>query len=123
MGLARRYDHKDNLLLLLLTFLAFTTNQFILKNFFPNNPFIHSWLNDTLAMPAIFSFGAIARAATKANIYFKYSYYLGLTAFCSFIFEYVRPIFVKNSVTDAYDILAYFAGTAAYIYWIDRDGN
>ena len=67
------------------------------------------------------TFGAMARAATKANIDFKYYYYLGLTVFCSFVFEYVRPIFVKNSVTDTYDIIAYFLGTAAYIYWIDRD--
>ncbi len=121
MGAARRYSPKENFLLLSIIFLAFTTNQFILKSSFPDNIFIHSWGNDTLVMPAIFSFGAIARAATKANIAFTYCYYLGITIFCSFIFEYIRPIFIKNSVTDTNDIFAYCIGAAAYIYWAKRN--
>ncbi len=117
MEAARRYHPKKNLFVLLLIALAFATNQFILKNLFPENTFLHSWCNDTLVMPAIFSFGAIARAATKANIAFTNLYFLVLTLFCSFVFEYIRPIFIKSSVTDKYDIVAYCIGAAAYIWW------
>ena len=117
MEAARRYHPKKNLFALLLIALAFATNQFILKNLFPENIFLHSWYNDTLAMPAIFSFGAVARAATKVNIAFTNLYFFILTLFCSFVFEYIRPIFIKNSVTDKYDIVAYFVGAAAYIWW------
>jgi hypothetical protein len=121
MGAARRYSPKENFLLLSIILLAFATNQFILKSSFPDNIFIHSWGNDALVMPAIFSSGAIARAATKANIAFTHFYYLGVTFFCSFTFEYIRPIFIKNSVTDTSDILAYCIGAAAYIYWAKRN--
>ncbi len=114
---ARRYQPKKNLYVLLLISLAFATNQFILKDLFPENTFLHSWYNDTLAMPIIFSFGAIARAVTKVNIAFTNLYYLGLTIFCSFVFEYIRPIFIKSSVTDKYDIIAYCIGATAYICW------
>ena len=114
---ARRYQPKKNLFVLLLISLAFATNQFILKDLFPENIFLHSWYNDTLAMPIIFSFGAIVRAVTKVNIAFTNFYYLGLTIFCSFVFEYIRPIFIKSSVTDKYDIIAYCIGATAYICW------
>ena len=114
---ARRYQPKKNLFVLLLISLAFATNQFILKDLFPENIFLHSWFNDTLAMPIIFSFSAIARAVTKVNIAFTNLYYLGLTIFCSFVFEYIRPIFIKSSVTDKYDIIAYCIGATAYICW------
>ena len=117
MEAARRYHPKKNLFALLLIALAFAINQFILKNLFPENIFLHSWYNDTLAMPAIFSFGALARAATKVNIAFTNLYFFVLTLFCSFVFEYIRPIFVKNSVTDKYDIVAYCIGAAVYIWW------
>ena len=117
MEAARRYHPKKNLFALLLIALAFATNQFILKNLFVENTFLHSWYNDTLAMPIVFSFGAIARAATKVNIAFTNLYYFALTLFCSFIFEYIRPIFIKSSVTDKYDIVAYCIGAAAYIVW------
>ena len=117
MEVARRYHPKKNLFALLLIALAFATNQLILKNLFPENTFIHSWYNDTLAMPTIFSFGAIARVATKVNISFTNLYFLVLTLFCSFVFEYIRPIFIKSSVTDKYDIVAYCIGAAAYISW------
>ena len=117
MKAARRYQPKKNLFVLLLISLAFATNQFILKDLFPENIFLHSWYNDTLAMPIIFSFSAIARAVTKVNIAFTNLYYLGLTIFCSFVFEYIRPIFIKSSVTDKYDVVAYCVGATAYIWW------
>ena len=117
MEAARRYQPKKNLFAILLISLAFATNQFILKDLFPENIFLHSWYNDILAMPIIFSFGAIARAATKVNIAFTNLYYLVLTIFCSFVFEYIRPIFIQSSVTDKYDIVAYFIGATAYIWW------
>ena len=117
MEAARRYHPKKNLIALLLIILAFASNQFILKNLFPENIFLHSWYNDALAMPTIFSFGAIARAAIKVNIAFTNLYFLALTLFCSLVFEFIRPIFIKSSVTDKYDILAYFIGAAAYICW------
>ena len=117
MEVTRKYHPRKNSFALLLIALAFSTNQFVLKNLFPENTFLHSWYNDTLAMPAIFSFGAVARAATRANITFTNLYFLVLTLFCSFVFEYIRPIFIKSSVTDKYDILAYCVGAAAYILW------
>lgn len=117
MDIKRRYNPLDNLFVLSITASAFAVNQFILKNYFPGNTLVHSWGNDLLAMPAVFSFGAIARAATRSNIAFTKCYYLGITSFCSFIFEYARPIFVSNSVMDIFDILAYCIGAAAYVWW------
>ena len=49
--------------------------------------------------------------------YYTNLYFFVLTLFCSFVFEYIRPIFIKSSVTDKYDIVAYCIGATAYIWW------
>jgi len=117
MKATRKYNPQKNFFALVIIALAFGLNQLILKPLFPESTFLHSWGNDFLVMPAIFSFSAVTRSAIKANLAFSKLYFLSLTLFCSFAFEYIRPIFIKNSVTDKYDIIAYIIGAAAYICW------
>ena len=107
---------KQNLNLKIIFSIVFIylINRFFLKDFFPNNIFIVGYLNDLLVMPLIFRIFYLSSIILNIEKFpkDKLLYYLLIFLFCSFCFELIRPILIRNSTFDFLDIYCYGLGSA-----------
>ncbi len=106
----KKYFYK-NIVVFLFSTLLFLLNYFYLKR---TNIFFKCYFNDVLAMPLLLSYSSILfYAINKEKITMNFA--VILTIVVSFFWEYVTPIYKKDSISDINDIIAYFFGTFIYI--------
>jgi hypothetical protein len=101
---------------LICSMLAYATNVLFLKPA-TGSAFVHGHLNDLFAMPFIIGYSNIIiriggrrewGLVTPATVY-------PFTLFCSLTWEYISPLVNPRATSDPLDILAYTAGSSAYL--------
>ena len=108
------FKKNPNIRVIVFIILIYIINRFFLKNYFPDNIFIIGYLNDLLVMPLIFRTFYLSSKILNIKRFpnDKLLYYFLTFLLCSFCFELVRPIFIKNSTLDYLDIFFYGLGTS-----------
>ena len=103
-----------NIKIIILIIFIYIINRFFLKNSFPDNIFIIGYLNDLMVMPLIFRIFYFSSKILNIKSFpdDKLIYYFVTFLLCSFCFEFLRPIFIKNSTFDYLDIFFYGLGTS-----------
>jgi len=91
-----------------------------LKACYPENVFIHGYLNDLICFPIIFSsIDFFSILLIRGKILSKYV--LALTfVICSLSFEFLRESWIHASTFDVWDFGMYFLGTISYMYIRDK---
>ena len=97
--------NKINYIILIFTIVLGSINKYFISHI----EFISSYGNDLLALPLLLSFSSIL---LQNQVKLKYGIILWIIG--SILSEFIRPIFDLNSVSDLWDILAYFVGMMIY---------
>ena len=106
----KKYFYK-NIVVFLFSTLLFLLNYFYLKR---TNIFFKCYFNDVLAMPLLLSYSSILfYAINKEKITMNFA--VILTIVVSLFWEFITPMYKKDSISDMKDIIAYFFGTFLYI--------
>ncbi len=103
---------KRNLLILFTVLIIYLLNQLVLKKL--GIPFFNNYLNDLLAVPlflALINIISIYNSDTQVT---SLKYLLLITAFLSFLGEYVAIFLKPGSVSDWWDVVCYFVGMFVY---------
>lgn len=85
-------------------------------------PVMHSYLDDLLCFPIVLTVGL----AGYRVFYTNQSYVLGpwhvwpVAGLYTIVFEVVLPSYSSVYTADALDVVAYVAGTLAFMRWINR---
>ena len=97
----------------------YIVNQNILKKIKLNifNIFFNFYFNDLLAPILLLAFSNTLLNYQKKQIKGKQVYYF--TFAWAIGWEFITPIFIKNSVCDVWDIVMYLCGANLYL-WIKR---
>jgi hypothetical protein len=109
----------------LLPALLFWINQYLekIQNIFL--PYIHSYLDDLLAMPVILGITLQAFRLIYRNkkhfIFTKLQIFIG-TAYISFLFEVLLPRWSGRYTADPWDVLCYALGATYFYFFINRKG-
>ena len=108
------FQKNPNIKIIISIISIYMINRFILKNSFPDNIFINGYLNDLIVMPLIFRTFYLSSKILNIKRFpdEKLLYYFITFLLCSFCFECIRPVFVKNSTLDYLDIFCYGLGTS-----------
>ncbi len=108
------FQKNPNIKIIISIISIYIINRFILKNSFPDNIFINGYLNDLIVMPLIFRTFYLSSKILNIKRFpdDKLLYYFMTFLLCSFCFEFIRPVFVKNSTLDYLDIFCYGLGTS-----------
>ncbi len=105
--------------------LLFWVNQYLEKIQCIFIPFIHSYLDDLLAMPVILGTTLqIFRWIYKngiSYIFTKTQIVIG-TAYISFLFEVLLPQWSDRYTADPWDVLCYGLGAVYFYFFINRRG-
>lgn len=73
------------------------------------------YFNDTLAAILILAFSNLLFIKVHKSIFKFKDIFLFITA-CGCVWEFITPLYKRNSTTDYYDFIAYYVG--AMIYFI-----
>lgn len=94
---------------------VYCTNTWFIKSV-TRDVFVHRYLNDLFAMPCLLGYSnLLIRACRRPNLVIAAPIpLLFLTLVCVLAWEVLAPILVSNSVADAFDVVAYCAGTLLY---------
>lgn len=107
----------------LLPALLFWVNQYLEKSLKTFIPFIHSYLDDLLAMPVILGITLQAfrwfYSKNECFIFTKTQISIG-TAYISFIFEVLLPQWSDRYTADPWDVLCYGLGGVYFYFFINR---
>lgn len=110
-----------NVALIVISVIGYGVNQLILKRI-SSNWFVHGYLNDVLAMLLLLPFSDLLLGRTSLRCHGVWrSVTLMVIAFGAGVFwEFVTPLYLRSSVSDSFDFLAYLAGSTIYI--VGRSG-
>jgi uncharacterized membrane protein len=81
----------------------YALNELFLKSL---HPIFRNHFNDLLAMPLLLSYSSIL---IKKKL--TYPFIISMIIICSFVWEFVTPIFKTNSTADWLDVVAYVVGS------------
>ena len=97
----------------------YIANQNVLKKIKLNifNIFFNSYFNDLLAPILLLAFSNTLLSYQKKQIKGKQVYCF--TVACAIGWEFITPIFIKNSVCDVWDIVMYLCGSNIYL-WVKK---
>jgi hypothetical protein len=101
----------------------FTANQVLEKGFDLFLPYIHSYMDDLLAMPVILGITLqIYRFIHPLKKIFKFKKEHIFVAFLyvSILFEGLLPYFSKQYIRDLFDIICYGVGSLIFYFRINR---
>ena len=105
--------------------LVFWVNQYVekIQNIFI--PYIHSYLDDLLAMPVILGislqlFRWLYRSQASF-VFTTFQIFVG-TAYTSFIFEVLLPRWSDRYTADLWDVICYGIGAVYFYFFINRPG-
>lgn len=107
----RNYSSRYNIVCLLIGDLSYFINQ-ELKHI-TDNVIVHSYFNDFLAMLVLLPFSNLLLQMKNKGVYSAKGICF-FTLLASIEWEYIAPMYVKNSVSDPKDIIAYFLGAIIY---------
>jgi len=101
----------------------FTVNQVLEKGFDLYFPFLHSYLDDLLAIPVILGITLqIYRLIhpLKKLFKFKKEHVFVVFLYVSILFEGVLPYYSKQYIRDLFDVLCYGVGSLIFYHRINR---
>lgn len=103
------WNHNSStyLINLLILISLYALNELYLKSL---HPIFRNHFNDLLAMPLLLSY--ISILIKKKLIY---PFIISMTIICSFVWEFVTPIFKNNSTADWLDVVAYVVGSLIWV--------
>ena len=105
------FSNLLNIMILVITFLVYLVNQNILKE--TNCIFFLCYFNDLLAPILLLSFSNFLLYYYNKEIKGKNIYlFIGI---CALFWEFITPLYKKNSICDFIDILMYFIGASIYV--------
>ena len=103
-----RNHHSSYFVINLLILVSlYTLNEIYLKSL---HPIFRNHFNDLLAMPLLLSYSSIL---IKKKL--TYPFIISMTIICSFVWEFVTPIFKNNSTGDWMDVVAYVVGSLLWV--------
>ena len=98
---------SNSVINLLILVSLYALNELFLKSL---HPIFRNHFNDLLAMPLLLSYSSIL---IKKKL--TYPFIISMTIICSFVWEFVTPIFKTNSTGDWFDVVAYVIGSLLWI--------
>ena len=108
MGNSFRYiDICDYIISLLILVLLYTLNELYLKSL---HPIFKNHFNDLLAMPLLLSYGSLVHKKSLSTLTVVL-----LTIICSFVWEFVAPMYKSDSMGDWLDVVSYIVGSLVWI--------
>ena len=103
-----RNHHSSYFVINLLILMSlYALNELYLKSL---HPIFRNHFNDLLAMPLLLSYSSIL--IKKKLIY---PFIISMTIICSFVWEFVTPIFKNNSTGDWLDVVVYVVGSLLWV--------
>lgn len=102
-----------NTIIFIIAFTLYCLNEIIFK---PKNIiFFKNYMNDFLAFPLLLSFSNITSLILiKRLIFDDFTIIISFSFIVGLFWEYVTPLYYKNSVSDLKDILFYVIGSMVY---------
>ena len=103
----RYIDICDYIISLLILVLLYTLNELYLKSL---HPIFKNHFNDFLAMPLLLSYGSLVHKKSLSTLTVVL-----LTVICSFVWEFVAPMYKSDSMGDWLDVVSYIVGSLVWI--------
>ena len=103
----RYIDICDYIISLLILVLLYTLNELYLKSL---HPIFKNHFNDFLAMPLLLSYGSLVHKKSLSTLTVVL-----LTVFCSFVWEFVAPMYKSDSMGDWLDVVSYLVGSFVWV--------
>ena len=102
-------DNNSNysIINLLILVSLYTLNELYLKSL---HPIFKNHFNDFLAMPLLLSYGSLVHKKNLSTLTVVL-----LTVFCSFVWEFVAPMYKSDSMGDWLDVVSYLLGSLVWI--------
>ena len=97
-------DYIINLLILVLLYIL---NELYLKSL---HPIFKNHFNDLLAMPLLLSYSSLVHKKSLSTLTV-----ILLTIFCSFVWEFVAPMYKSDSMGDWLDVASYLLGSLVWV--------
>lgn len=109
------YGFRLNLTIVVFALLTYQLNNHVLKGTF-SSTFISNYFNDMLGGLLIVAFtNMMASTQMEWRLYLKsVRAIIVFSGLAGVYWEYVAPLYVEESISDPYDVLAYIAGGLAY---------
>ena len=108
---------RKNIFIIVITIVLYISNQFI-KNKLQTDIlqwFMTCYFNDIIGSITFVAYCNVMLGFCRRKIIMLWHIEL-LMLFCGVFWEYITPIFRKNTTSDVFDILAYMLG--GFIYWL-----
>ena len=103
----RYIDICDYIISLLILVLLYALNELYLKSL---HPIFKNHFNDLLAMPLLLSYGSLVHKKSLSTLTVVL-----LTVICSFVWEFVTPMYKSDSMGDWLDVVSYLLGSLLWI--------
>ena len=103
----RNNNRSNSVVNLLILVSLYALNELYLKSL---HAIFRNHFNDILAMPLLLSYSSILIKKTLT-----YPFIISMTIICSFVWEFVTPIFKTNSTGDWLDVVAYVVGSLLWV--------
>ena len=102
-------DNNSNysIISLLILVLLYILNELYLTSL---HPIFKNHFNDFLAMPLLLSYGSLVHKKSLSTLTVVL-----LTVFCSFVWEFVAPMYKSDSMGDWLDVVSYGVGSLVWI--------
>ena len=102
-------DNNSNysIISLLILVLLYTLNELYFKSL---HPIFKNHFNDFLAMPLLLSYGSLVHKKSLSTLTVVL-----LTIICSFVWEFVAPMYKSDSMGDWLDVVSYIVGSLVWI--------
>ena len=97
----------DCIISLLILLLLYVLNELCLKSL---HPIFKNHFNDFLAMPLLLSYGSLVHKKSLSTLTVAL-----LTIVCSFVWEFVAPMYKSDSMGDWLDVVSYMVGSLVWI--------
>jgi hypothetical protein len=104
----------------------FWINQFLERVLGIFIPYVHSYLDDLLAMPVVLGITLQAFRLfhpLKDRFIFTKSHIIIAVVYFSLIFEVLLPMKSDTYTRDPWDVLCYAIGAVAFYYWINKPAS
>ena len=102
-------DNNSNysIINLLILVSLYTLNELYLKSL---HPIFKNHFNDFLAMPLLLSYGSLVHKKSLSTLTVVL-----LTVICSFVWEFVAPMYKSDSMGDWLDVVSYIVGSFVWV--------